>query len=244
MEFYESSTNFPFRKYIEMHTVLDVIGPLNGLAAVDFGCGSGLYTRILHGLGAYKVVGIDNSEGMISYATQRERKEQLGISYMLRDFSQPINENINDAFDLALAVYVLPYAATKEALVGKCTNIRRTLRPLNGRFVAVCLNPDFSTEPGWYQHYGFDMSVQEDRAEGAFVQLKSQSDGLEIVLDAYRWSRTTHEYALHSAGFEEVRWIIPRLSDEGLRLHGNAYWRNYLSCPQALILDARTKMGL
>ncbi len=243
-EAYESTaTDLPFRRHVEMYTILEVLGRLNGLAAIDFGCGSGLYARLLRSLGAANVVGVDTSEGMINYATRREEQEQLGVSYLLRDATQLTNDpdsDIDGTFDLATAIYVLPYAATEEALVGFCRNARRALRPAGGRFVAACLNPDFSTEPSWYQRYGFNMSMQEEKSEGAPVQLKSKIQGQDLILNAYHWSRAVHERSLRSVGFETINWIKPRVSDEGRRLHGDAYWQNYLSCPQALILDART----
>jgi hypothetical protein len=74
--------------------------------------------------------------------------------------------------------------------------------------------------------------------EGPF-QARVQVGEHIVSLDAYRWSARTYERALRRAGFDAITWVRPGVSDEGYQLFGDAYWQNYLTCPQIMILDCR-----
>jgi hypothetical protein len=49
-----------------------------------------------------------------------------------------------------------------------------------------------------------------------------------------------HERALREAGFNTIRWIHPSLSETGASVGDEDFWRNYLSCPHALLIEAKT----
>ncbi|WP_261119966.1 class I SAM-dependent methyltransferase [Serratia ficaria] len=120
---YEDMANWPFRKEIEIPAVLTRLGDLCGLRILDFGCGSGHYSRLLKAKGAERVVGYDVAGGMLHYALEREAQERRGIEYAsdLRGFESQ--------FDLVLGVYVLPYAATRAQLSAMVRSMVALLRP-------------------------------------------------------------------------------------------------------------------
>jgi predicted TPR repeat methyltransferase len=123
---YEEMAELPWRKDLEIPTVLGLLGDLTGAAVLDIGCGSGLYTRRIRSHGARRVVGIDESEGMVAYAKAREREERLGIEYLVG----PLPASEYEAFDLVLGVYVLPYATTLGELRALCALSDRPLPEL------------------------------------------------------------------------------------------------------------------
>ena len=77
-----------------------VVGDLSGKAVVDLACGEGHYTRMLPGLGATRVVGIDRSEGMIALARDQEAGGRQGIDYMVQDC---LSLDLPREFDVAVA---------------------------------------------------------------------------------------------------------------------------------------------
>jgi hypothetical protein len=56
---YQRAKRQPWRGHIEAFTFFGMLGDLTGKTAVDLACGEGHYTRMLPGLGAVKVVGVD-----------------------------------------------------------------------------------------------------------------------------------------------------------------------------------------
>jgi len=68
----------PFRRDVEVPSVLSVLGDVAGLRVLDLGCGSGIYPRLLARRGA-SVTGLDQSPGMIEQARRSEAAEPLGI---------------------------------------------------------------------------------------------------------------------------------------------------------------------
>ena len=113
---YEEMAGLPWRRDLEIPTVLGLIGDLTGAAVLDIGCGSGMYTRRICRRGARRVVGIDESDGMVAYAKAREQQERLGIEYLVG----PLPASEHGTFDLVLGVYVLPYATTLGELLALC----------------------------------------------------------------------------------------------------------------------------
>lgn len=247
-EAYESSINtLPFRKYIEIPSLLKAVGALRGLCLLDIGCGSGLYTREFARQGAAQVVGTDVAEGMIDFARRRDQDESLGIHYLLRDSMsvvESIDFELDEQFDLVTAIYVLPYAPTEKHLETLCINARKALSPTGKqRFIAFVLNPEYATEAGWYRDYGFDLSQSvaknSDVKDGRPIHLCAKFDGFTFDVDAFHWSRAAYEKALRQAGFNEINWIRPELSAAGHHIKEESFWKPYIEYPHAVIIDAR-----
>ncbi|MFE7116150.1 class I SAM-dependent methyltransferase [Streptomyces sp. NPDC057654] len=243
-EAYERSwTDMPFRRHIEAHTFLSVLGDLTGKTVLDLGCGSGLYTRKLREHGAATVTGIDNSTGMIDFARRREQHERLGIHYLPRDATQPPDtgdQELDGRFDLVASVYVLCYAPTRDDLAGFCHTARNALRPEGGRFVFATLNPDVATTPGWYAKYGMDFTANPAAHDGQVTPMRAWIPGQEFTLEPFRWSFETYEQVLNDAGFPHITWTSPDVSAQGTDIYGAEHWDAYLKTPHALVADCST----
>ena len=82
-EFVESGADY-YRHAVHGPALLDACEPLAGLDVLDLGCGQGFFSRELARRGA-KVVGIDLSVELLTFALMHETDEPLGIQYHLID---------------------------------------------------------------------------------------------------------------------------------------------------------------
>lgn len=82
--------------------LLRTIGPLSGLRAVDVGCGTGRWCRLLAARGA-NVVGVDRSSEMLDEARRRAPRIEF------RQADATLLPFDNDAFDVATTVTVIQH---------------------------------------------------------------------------------------------------------------------------------------
>ncbi|GEN08071.1 Methyltransferase domain-containing protein [Myxococcus fulvus] len=230
---YEDVVDWPFRRDIELPAVLHSLGDLTRSDVLDFGCGAGLYTRLLAGQGARRVVGYDESEGMLREARHREAKEQRGIEYVSQ-----LTPALAHRFDVVLSVYVLPYVASRDGLRQMCASMARMLRP-GGRLLALPLHPDYDPHSDYYTAYGFRLVSESPHVEGSPVRLELRVRGVEADVTAYYWSRGALEEALHGAGFGPVFWAAPWPPGLARIEDAPTVQRAYLRRPHAAMLDCR-----
>ena len=226
---YEEFSRQPFRQELEFPSVLGALGDVSGLRVLDLGCGSGVYTRKLAGLGA-AVTGVDESRGMVGYAERREREEPTGAAYI----AGPVPPEFTGTMDVVLGVYVLPYATTITELTGLCVAAARALRP-GGVFVTLPIHPDFHADPGYYAPYGFRLRAS-DRDDAAPVVLDLRANGHEATVTARYWTAVTLTTVLGDAGFETINWLPHRTTATGAEGTRAAYFKPYLSAPHAALL--------
>ncbi|MEH6421890.1 class I SAM-dependent methyltransferase [Pseudomonas sp. CGJS7] len=231
---YEDMATWPFRKWIETPSVKRAVGDVDSLDVVDFGCGSGFYSRLLKAAGANRVLGYDLAEGMLGYARNTARIENVEI-----EFRSALTPSDRGAFDLVLAVYVLPYATSRAELASMCADMMAPLRS-GGRLVALPIHPNFDPEPAYYQACGFTLTP--DRPD------RPHQDGGRLLLDlryrqhiasvhAWYWSAESIESALRSAGAESVEWTLPGLDDRVDVSQVPAELQAYLDRPHAAIVE-------
>ncbi len=226
----------PVRSCIEAYSVLRLVGDVRGLEVLDVACGTGLYARALRRAGATRVVGVDIAEMMVNVARQIEEETKLGIEYRVADAAA--FESLG-TFDLAVAVYLLHYAPTLEALRAMASNIARSLKP-GGRLVSFSLNPDLATHDGAYAAYGLSLRIPEDsRGDGAPLHFAIKTPEVTTPeFTIFRWSKPTVEAALDNAGLRDVRWEKPDVDPTAAAKHGHAMWQPYLEAPHCLLLSA------
>ncbi|GCD41486.1 class I SAM-dependent methyltransferase [Streptomyces paromomycinus] len=228
-----SIDELPFRRHIEMPSVLAAADGVEGRRVLDLGCGTGHYTRFFARNGAGRVLGVDRSPGLIAHARHREEVEPLGVSYRVLDTAT--TDALDGAFDVTVAVYALSHAATPAALTRLCAAARDTLVP-GGRFVAATLNPDLATVPHYYRPYGFDLTVADAHLrDGDPVGLHGRAQEETFQVTAYYWSREAHERALTEAGFTGIAWQLPRTAAEG----SASLFTRYLAAPHVVAVSAR-----
>lgn len=225
----------PYRLHIEAYSVYDQLGDITGKSVVDLATGTGFYARALKKHGADRVVGVELSEQMVGIAQMAEQANPLGITYHLQDVTQ---FKADAPFDVALAVYLLHYNATKEGLEAMCQAIADNLKP-GGRFITYILNPDVARKPGYYQPMGLNIHIDENtppRDGEALPFSVILGDMTMPEVTAYRWEKETVNQALSKAGFTDVQWIAPTLSPEGEAQYDKAYFESYLKQPHAVLL--------
>jgi len=234
-----TAVEMPFREHAESYSTRLALGDITGLAVLDIGCGSGVYTRRFADWGASTVVGIDVSEGMLATARATELSRQTRIQYLQRDASAPNpagDPELEGRFDLVASVYAICYATSEEELVGFFTTARRALKPAGRRLVVTTLNPDYGGGD-YYAPYGFTLS-EPQAGEGSPVTLNVKLSDGEFTVVARRWSLHAYAEAAASVGFTGLSWTYPTVSDEGLAKYGRDYFDQYLARPNAVILEA------
>ena len=231
---YERSFDvLPYRRDVEQYSVLAALGDIAGLKALDMGCGPGGYTRVLAEHGARPVVGVDQAAGMIEHARKLEAQRPCGASFVLQDAENPAVPEAG-TYDLVLAVHLLPYASTEADFQAMCATAHGALAP-GGRFVTVTLNPDFATEPHYYERYGFDLIAHSgELVDGDPIRLRSEFLGGTIDVTPHYWSGATQERALYAAGFRQVTWWDPLCSPTA----DLDYFDAYLRKPPTLVVTA------
>jgi ubiquinone/menaquinone biosynthesis C-methylase UbiE len=233
---YQASKLQPWRTHIERHTLLELVGPVEGLRTIDLACGEGYYTRLLRRLGAGPILGIDLSERMIELAREQERNEPLSIDYQVGDARALDAEG---SLDLLFAAYLLNYSSSREDLRLMCEAIARSLKP-GGRFVTVNNRPE--DPPSNFQCglvYGYSKRLEGIFMEGASIVWQFHLPSGLIEVTNYLIPTSALESALAAAGMEELQWHPPKVSREGRERRGDAYWKPFLDEPPVAFLSCR-----
>jgi ubiquinone/menaquinone biosynthesis C-methylase UbiE len=233
-EQYKRCKQQPWRTHIESFTLMELLGDVKGLAAIDLACGEGFYTRMVRHRGATRVTGVDLSQGMIDLARKQEAQSPQGIEYVLADARDLPRTG---AYDLALAAYLLNYAQDRAELQAMCDGIAGSLRP-GGRFVTVNSSPalHFPSAPS-YRKYGFETIANGEWQEGAPITWRFHLDDGAFDIENYFLSVATHEAALRQSGFQTVRWHPPKLSPDGLKEYDQQHWSSFLEQPPVTFIE-------
>lgn len=117
--------------------IFKILGNIKGKQTADIGCGEGYVCRYLASQGA-KVIGVDNSAGLIASAKKKELTDNLGIKYYL---GSALNLKMikSGSIDLAVSVLVYGHFNSKEMIkaVAETTRILRS----EGTFILAVPHP-------------------------------------------------------------------------------------------------------
>ena len=226
----------PYRLHIEAYSVFNLVGDVTDQKILELATGTGYYARAMRHQGAARVVGVDIADQMIEIGKMAEQAEPLGIEYHVQDVTQFKPDTL---FDLALAVYLLHYAPTKDALFAMCKAIANDIRG-GGRFVTYQLNPNISREPDYYlKEPGLILKVTEPSpVDGEPMPFSAKiGDVVMPEITAYRWNKETVDAALQAAGFTDIHWVQPQLSPAGADQYGTETFAGYLRQPHAVLIE-------
>ncbi len=231
-DFYEAFSLGTFRTQMEIPSVFHYLGKVQGKAILDFGCGTGVYSRLLKQAGATRVCGFDISAGMLQHARDIEQANPLGIDYV-----STLAGDLERQFDIVLAVYVMPYAVTRQALDEMAQHMARVLKP-GGQLLTLPLHPRCATAPDYYSSYGFRLFPRDGdgRRDGNVYTLDLYQDDL---IEAVWWSWEALQQSLLQAGFRSIVLFPPIVRQEALMGPGERFWAPYLTTPHAALLDCR-----
>ena len=233
---YRETKSLPIKQYSEAFTLFRVLGSVHGLAVLDVACGDGYCTRAMKRQGASRVMGVDSSHIMITYAQHEEATHPLGIEYVI---SEAETMAMLGPFDVVTAAYLLVHATTRHQLAAMCQAIVKQLKP-GGRFVALTINPHLVPDQlPRVEHYRSGVTVQGPLHEGAALDITMLTAGGPLHLRDYYWSQQTYESVLHQVGFKRVVWHAMQVSSEGVETYGSAYWQAYLTRPHIVVLEAQ-----
>ena len=230
---FKSSEQLPFRRLIESYTLFGMAGRLTGLKVLDLACGDGFYTRKIKAANAAKALGVDISQAMIRHARREEERNPLGCQYEVHEVgAMPVL----DDFDLAVAMYLLNYARTREELTAFCSSVFDQLKP-GGRFIGFNDNPanDPANYPK-YLKYGFTKQGMSDRKEGAPIRYTFYNpNGTFFQFNSHYLHPDTYAEAFEKAGFADFQWQQPALDPKH---RDGAYWDRFLADPPVIGFSA------
>ncbi|MSQ11669.1 MAG: class I SAM-dependent methyltransferase [Dehalococcoidia bacterium] len=123
-----------FQQHVVIPGTLRLLEVKPGEQVLDIGCGQGVLSRALHGVGA-AVTGVDLSTRLVELARQRSQK---AIRYLVADAGR-LGVLADRTFDAAACVFALQ---NMEAVEPVFKEAARVLRP-SGRLVLVLMHPAF-----------------------------------------------------------------------------------------------------
>jgi len=125
----KKNTGWFFNELLEMPATLELLGNVQGKKILDWGCGTGIYTKLLDEKGA-KVKGFDISEEMIKIAKQENPKLDLRVGSGLKI---PFKEK----FDIVVASLAILYIKNQNKLFKEISRILKK----GGYFIFSIGNP-------------------------------------------------------------------------------------------------------
>lgn len=126
---------------------------------VDLGCGTGSMTELLASYG-YDMIGIDNSEDMLSIATEKKADSNQDILYLLQDMREI--ELYSGANAFVSVCDSVNYITESEDLILTFSKVNEYLEE-DGVFIF-----DFNTEYKYREIIG-DTTIAENRDECSFI---------------------------------------------------------------------------
>jgi len=230
---YQSSIENPLVGFVYRYSCIQLIGDIKGKSILDFGCGDGVFSRLIKQFGASEVVGVDLSEKMIAACNKKEQLETLGIKYMIKDIRDMPKI---DEFDIGVASFVLHFSETREQLFAMCTNIFKNLK-YGGKLFCVVGNPNFKGITDYSEYY-YQIIRSPVMKDGDIITLNVFHKSTNVSLKYYHYSKETYENILTTVGFKNIRWTNLSVSPDGIKKFGSEHWKAFLEDPYLIIITA------
>jgi ubiquinone/menaquinone biosynthesis C-methylase UbiE len=204
-------------------SVMNHLGDIRTRVVLDYGCGSGNFSRYLRDNGAY-VTGIDVSAGMIEVA---KRIYPGNIGYYRID-SGDLGFSADSVFDHAVANFVLCAIQDDDEIRKIIRELYRVLKP-GGKFIVMNSNWEKSNGK---EFVSFRLEYCENLSRGQRINAITKSNP-PIVFEDYFRSIETYVRFLTDAGFT-VDGV-----DEPLATGTGARWIDELIFPPYYIIPAK-----
>jgi len=232
-EDYRLAKSAVWRSHVENYSLMKLVGDVKDKSVLDIACGEGHFTRMLRSAGAAEVVGSDISERMIDLARQQEKRDPLGITYLVEDARTVVPQQ---HFDIVVSAWLLVYARSRAELAQMCRALASRVRS-GGRFVTVTANPgvyEFESVPD-YRKYGLSMALADHAFDGAPIRFTLLLNDSELEIDNYYLPTSAYESAFSEAGFHDFRVHSPQLSPAAVDEPG--YWDDFMNYPILVLMD-------
>lgn len=212
---YQKTDVKPDKLYSMLPTVSQLTGDLSHKTVLDLGCGSGFFTRHLAKT-AKRVIGLDNSLEQIALA---RKGQEENVSYLLADIiADDLPSN-----DLTVAPFVLGYMPNVEALGIFLKKVYSSLNE-GGELVSLVDLPA-----------GHDLSrfgakkILHGQEEGSKLEIQLFNQGVHLcTLWGRHYSKDLITKMLEEAGFKNITWHKPIISEEGIKAMPEGFWNEYI----------------
>lgn len=210
----------------------EILGPVDGAAILEIGCGAGRFAVALAQRGA-QVTGVDVSDAQIAAA--RERADRAGVGMrLLRVDAADLSPLADASFDAVVAVFVTPYIEQIDAWLAACA---RLLHP-GGRLLFAQDHPIRACF--WDEEMEVE-SVLPARSYFDSRPLRWTFTGTETGMTSHHRTIAGWFDSLHEAGFAVAQLQELPLPD-GWANDPNAdeYTRDIAAyLPQVIVFDAK-----
>ncbi len=222
-------------KYAEEFTFLSLLGDVKGRIALDLACGEGRFARKIMQRGARRLVGVDISERMVKLARIAEREHPFGIEYIVCDVT---HLGKIGTFDVVTAIFLFDYAPTKEALLAMCRTAYDNLKSSGKLIASINATPIYSPQKSSItRKYGYIIKSPLTLYEGEPVEYSFFTTKHSFNIIKYHWSKETYEWAFRKAGFSEIKWEAPTVSQKGIEKCGVEFWQDFLKKPSFVCIE-------
>jgi len=220
-----------FNEYLEMPSTLKILGNVKGKKVLDYGCGSGIYTKILVNGGA-NVKGFDISKEMLKIAIKENPDVELKIG---SGYKIPFNEK----FDIVLASLVVHYMKDWDKMFRE---VRRVLNN-GGVFIFSSDNPVFqaskSVKVGSKKLKALGMMdyFKNDRKEVSWI---NPYNNKEIIVPYYHRTYETIIKTIIRNKFEIIDYLDCFPDKKSKRIFSKEYTL-YSKVPKFMVFKVRKK---
>ena len=224
----------PVVKKILVPSFFSLLGDISNKSVIDFGCGTGNYTRLIKQKTSQKVIGVDISSEMIKIALIPEAKEPLGIIYEVHDIVKPYK---NELFDIVVINYVLNHANSFEMLKAIIKNSFDILNK-NGKVLGHTVSPFIESKnfPKLLK-YGLKFEVDREpiqKYDPFHVEFISFDSNAKF--DDFFVPPEDYERAFEECGFVKFKWFYPNLGEEFV--NEKEEWEEYLEIKHGIMFEA------
>ncbi len=216
---YMQSDVKPDKQFSILPTLLSMVGNCDGKYVIDLGCGTGFFTFPIATRGAEMVWGVDNSPVQIARA--KKLPPRSNVSFIEEDI-------FVDDFpraDVIVAPFVVNYARERAILQFFFEKCYKQLVK-NGKVVLVVDLPTGAN----LKRFGATKTIVGEKMDGAEIRIDLYNDDKPIcTLKSVYYSPETLVEFLTQAGFRNILWHEPLISQEGLMKFEPKFWEGYAS---------------
>lgn len=193
----------PYVAAVESPSVMELVSA-KGKSVLDYGCGSGKYSRWCKRAGATHVLGVDTSQDQIDLAQAQETKEPLGVEYRCIEADpEPLGE-----FDVVMSIWVVIVAETPEQVGAFFRHAFENLKPGGKYLMWTSLVPEEAAgQERLIAAYDSD-GIHFDIEAGSAEPVKTTLTIGDFVAPNFFYRRETFERLLKEAGFSTVE-VVP-----------------------------------
>ncbi|BET96215.1 class I SAM-dependent DNA methyltransferase [Xenorhabdus taiwanensis] len=218
---YEDFSDSAAQVKVEIRTIFNLAGDIEGKSVLDLACGYGLFSREFRNRGAAKVIGVDISDKMIEIAKKKSQQYGDDIEFHIRDVSKM--ESFGK-FDLIVAAWLFCHAESLEQLESMFRVVADHLKP-SGKLIAYTFEPDYRLEKGNYENYCIKVLSEEPVKDTTLVKAEFLTTP-PTPFTMHRWSREQYKNASTKAGLK-FEWHKPMLLESDIESYPPGFWDDY-----------------